>query len=160
MKQEVLCRLRTLNIQPRTKDVAGTEKFPFVVFAAPPSGSTDYVAEVRRQQRSPVQTSTCKFCLLGVYLYRLVKEVRYLQFWKARAFHASSADLQSGTFHRSANGSHGNVYARDRAQHDARTSHKPCVSALRCSKPQCWHSSPDGCANRQHCVRAAGHDIL
>ncbi|KAK9902760.1 hypothetical protein WJX75_005123 [Coccomyxa subellipsoidea] len=40
-------RLRTLNIQPRTKDVAGTENFPFVVFAAPPSGSTDYVAEVK-----------------------------------------------------------------------------------------------------------------
>ncbi|BDA51136.1 hypothetical protein COCOBI_18-0110 [Coccomyxa sp. Obi] len=44
-------RLRSLNIQPRTKDEAGSEKFPFVVFSAPPSGSTDYVAEVKAALR-------------------------------------------------------------------------------------------------------------
>ncbi|EIE19832.1 hypothetical protein COCSUDRAFT_19021 [Coccomyxa subellipsoidea C-169] len=40
-------RLRKLNIAPRTKDAAGSERFPFVVFSAPPSGSADYVSEVK-----------------------------------------------------------------------------------------------------------------
>ena len=39
-------RLRGLGLQPRTKAEAGDECFPHVVFAAPPSGSPDYVAEV------------------------------------------------------------------------------------------------------------------
>ena len=40
-------RLRRLRFIPRVKDEAGTQQFPFVVFAAPPSGSANYVAEVR-----------------------------------------------------------------------------------------------------------------
>ena len=41
-------RLRGLGLQPRVKTGAGDddERFPHVVFAAPPSGSADYVAEV------------------------------------------------------------------------------------------------------------------
>lgn len=42
-----MCRLRDLGFEPRIKDAAGLEQFPFVAFAAPPSGSPDYVAEVR-----------------------------------------------------------------------------------------------------------------
>lgn len=39
-------RLRQLGLQPRTKADADGRKFPFVLFAAPPSGSEDYPAEV------------------------------------------------------------------------------------------------------------------
>ena len=35
-----------MHIQPRTKDDASSRKFPYVLFSAPPSGSTDYPAEV------------------------------------------------------------------------------------------------------------------
>eukprot|EP00898_Chlorokybus_atmophyticus_P001899 jgi/Chlat1/270/Chrsp1S03156 len=41
-------RLRALGVIPRMKTAAeGSERFPYVVFCAPPSGSTDYVGEVR-----------------------------------------------------------------------------------------------------------------
>ncbi|KAL3149562.1 hypothetical protein ABBQ32_002341 [Trebouxia sp. C0010 RCD-2024] len=40
-------RLQQMHIQPRTKDGADSRKFPYVLFSAPPSGSTDYPAEVR-----------------------------------------------------------------------------------------------------------------
>lgn len=39
-------RLRQLGLQPRKKADADGRKFPFVLFAAPPSGSEDYPAEV------------------------------------------------------------------------------------------------------------------
>mmetsp|Transcript_40925 Transcript_40925/g.49667 ORF Transcript_40925/g.49667 Transcript_40925/m.49667 type:complete len:370 (+) Transcript_40925:234-1343(+) len=39
--------LKDLGIVPRTKEEAGEERFPYVIFCAPPSGSTDYVGEVR-----------------------------------------------------------------------------------------------------------------
>ena len=39
-------RLVSLGIMPRLKRDAGEEKFSFVVFSAPPSGSEDYTAEV------------------------------------------------------------------------------------------------------------------
>lgn len=40
--------LRTLGIVPVTRNQQdGDDKFPFVVFSAPPSGSEDYVAEIR-----------------------------------------------------------------------------------------------------------------
>ena len=39
-------RLRALGLTPRTKVEADGRKFPFVAFAAPPSGSEDYAAEV------------------------------------------------------------------------------------------------------------------
>jgi hypothetical protein len=39
--------LRTLGIVPVTRNQQdGDDKFPFVVFSAPPSGSEDYVAEI------------------------------------------------------------------------------------------------------------------
>ena len=41
-----VCRLRSLGLQPRTKSAADGKKFPYVLFAAPPSGSEDYVGEV------------------------------------------------------------------------------------------------------------------
>lgn len=40
-------RLRSLGLQPRTKEQADGTRYPFVLFAAPPSGSEDYAAEVR-----------------------------------------------------------------------------------------------------------------
>ena len=41
------CRLRSLGLSPATKaDLPPGRKFPFVAFSAPPSGSTDYQAEV------------------------------------------------------------------------------------------------------------------
>jgi hypothetical protein len=41
-------RLQRLGITPRTReDAAAGGRFPFVVFAAPPSGSADYVGEIR-----------------------------------------------------------------------------------------------------------------
>jgi hypothetical protein len=44
----VLCRLQALGIAPRTKDAAaGGGTFPNVLFAAPPSGSADYVGEIK-----------------------------------------------------------------------------------------------------------------
>jgi len=39
-------RLRQLGLQPRIKAEADGRKFPFVLFAAPPSGSEDYPTEV------------------------------------------------------------------------------------------------------------------
>jgi hypothetical protein len=37
-----------LGIMPRTKDAAATsQRFPHVVFCAPPSGSADYLGEIR-----------------------------------------------------------------------------------------------------------------
>ena len=38
--------MRALGLTPRTKSEADGHKFPFVAFAAPPSGSEDYAAEV------------------------------------------------------------------------------------------------------------------
>lgn len=41
-------RLQALGITPRTKDTAPAGgRFPYVLFAAPPSGSEDYVGEIR-----------------------------------------------------------------------------------------------------------------
>ena len=40
------CRLKKMDIQPRTKDSADKKQFPYVLFSAPPSGSQDYPAEV------------------------------------------------------------------------------------------------------------------
>lgn len=40
------CRLKKLGITVRTKQDAGSSKFKNVLFSAPPSGSSDYVAEV------------------------------------------------------------------------------------------------------------------
>lgn len=41
-------RLQSLGITPRTKDAAPAGgRFPFVLFAAPPSGSEDYVGEIK-----------------------------------------------------------------------------------------------------------------
>lgn len=41
-------RLQALGITPRTKDAApGGGAFPFVLFAAPPSGSEDYLGEIK-----------------------------------------------------------------------------------------------------------------
>ena len=42
----VCCRLLRMGIQPRLKQDAGSEKFPYVLFSAPPSGSDDYPGEV------------------------------------------------------------------------------------------------------------------
>lgn len=42
----VVCRLSKLGFHLRTKDEVDTATFPNVVFAAPPSGSDDYAAEV------------------------------------------------------------------------------------------------------------------
>jgi hypothetical protein len=39
--------LASIGIIPVTKGAQSGEKYPFVVFSAPPSGSEDYVAEVR-----------------------------------------------------------------------------------------------------------------
>jgi len=39
-------RLRQLGLRPRIKAEADGRKFPFVLFAAPPSGSEDYPTEV------------------------------------------------------------------------------------------------------------------
>lgn len=39
--------LRSLGIIPVAKDASKGEKFPNVIFCAPPSGSADYAAEVR-----------------------------------------------------------------------------------------------------------------
>lgn len=39
--------LQTLGIVPITKSTHSGDKYPFVIFSAPPSGSDDYVAEVR-----------------------------------------------------------------------------------------------------------------
>lgn len=39
-------KLRSLGLQPRVKSEADDRKFPFVMFAAPPSGSEDYPAEI------------------------------------------------------------------------------------------------------------------
>jgi len=38
--------LAALGLEPRTKAGAPADRFPFVLFAAPPSGSDDYAAEV------------------------------------------------------------------------------------------------------------------
>lgn len=41
-------RLQSLGITPRTKDAAPAGgRFPYVLFAAPPSGSEDYVGEIK-----------------------------------------------------------------------------------------------------------------
>lgn len=39
--------LASIGLTPVTKGAQSGEKYPFVVFSAPPSGSEDYVAEVR-----------------------------------------------------------------------------------------------------------------
>lgn len=39
-------RLLSIGMFPRLKEKAGDERYPFVVFSAPPSGSEDYAAEV------------------------------------------------------------------------------------------------------------------
>lgn len=39
--------LQALGITPRTKDQASQQKFPYVAFCAPPSGSDDYPAELK-----------------------------------------------------------------------------------------------------------------
>lgn len=41
-------RLRSLGLQPRVKGDADDRKFPFVMFAAPPSGTEDYPAEIAK----------------------------------------------------------------------------------------------------------------
>jgi hypothetical protein len=48
-------RLRAAGIAPRTKaDAASSpERFPHVIFCAPPSGSTDYAGEVRPSRELP-----------------------------------------------------------------------------------------------------------
>lgn len=43
----LLGRLRALGIEPCVKAEASERRFPYVAFSAPPSGSDDYVAEVR-----------------------------------------------------------------------------------------------------------------
>jgi hypothetical protein len=48
-------RLKSLGLTPRTRDQAGdSRKFSHVLFAAPPSGSEDYPAEVRAGHRGHV----------------------------------------------------------------------------------------------------------
>lgn len=39
--------LLSLGISPVTKDSQSGDKYPYVIFCAPPSGSEDYSAEVR-----------------------------------------------------------------------------------------------------------------
>jgi len=39
--------LLSVGISPVTKDTQSGDKYPFVIFCAPPSGSEDYAAEVR-----------------------------------------------------------------------------------------------------------------
>jgi hypothetical protein len=39
--------LQALGIHPITKDKGATDKYPFVVFSAPPHGSENYITEVR-----------------------------------------------------------------------------------------------------------------
>jgi hypothetical protein len=39
--------LQALGIHPITKDEGATDKYPFVVFSAPPHGSENYITEVR-----------------------------------------------------------------------------------------------------------------
>lgn len=39
--------LLSLGISPVTKETQSGDKYPFVIFCAPPSGSEDYAAEVR-----------------------------------------------------------------------------------------------------------------
>lgn len=41
-------KLRSLGVTPRTKEQAGAEKFPYVAYCAPPSGSTDYPGDVKQ----------------------------------------------------------------------------------------------------------------
>ena len=41
-------RLLSIGVFPRLKEKAGDERYPFVVFSAPPSGSEDYAAEVAK----------------------------------------------------------------------------------------------------------------
>ena len=52
-------------MQPRTKAEAGTETFPYVLFAAPPSGSEDYVGEVQGcSPNSPTVWDFRMYCTL------------------------------------------------------------------------------------------------
>lgn len=64
-------RLRSIGVRPVVKDLNddAPQKFPYVVFCAPPSGSDDYAAEVRSAHCSnsvlaPYFTSAC--LLFGV----------------------------------------------------------------------------------------------
>ena len=51
-------RLRQLGLQPRIKAEADGAKFPFVLFAAPPSGSEDYPTEVLAHPGRPAGGSS------------------------------------------------------------------------------------------------------
>ena len=59
-------RLLRTGIQPRLKQDAGPEKFPYVLFSAPPSGSDDYPGEVSIQccRVLPTQQYCLACCLL------------------------------------------------------------------------------------------------
>ena len=56
-----------MGIQPRTKDQAGTTQYPFVLFAAPPSGSEDYAAEVSFCGCSSVCAAICDVLFKSEY---------------------------------------------------------------------------------------------
>ncbi|KAK3244369.1 hypothetical protein CYMTET_46014 [Cymbomonas tetramitiformis] len=45
--------LQSLGFETRVKEEAGEEKFPYVIFCAPPSGSENYVAEVYSHPPEP-----------------------------------------------------------------------------------------------------------
>lgn len=46
------CRLTKMGISPVIKTEAPAQKYPYVVFSAPPSGSQDYLGEVSHLQLS------------------------------------------------------------------------------------------------------------
>ena len=55
--------LASIGITPVTKGAQSGEKYPFVVFSAPPSGSEDYVAEVRFGSWQHLEFNTLDFNL-------------------------------------------------------------------------------------------------
>ena len=61
----VCYRLLRMGIQPRLKKDAGSEKFPYVLFSAPPSGSNDYPGEVNIQS-CVVLSAACSRNSLGL----------------------------------------------------------------------------------------------
>lgn len=56
-----MSRLQNLGMEVRTKETAGDEKYPFVLFAAPPSGSDDYPKEVLIERYLFIK-SNCVVC--------------------------------------------------------------------------------------------------
>jgi hypothetical protein len=55
-------RLAKLGISPVVKSEAGSQKYPYVVFSAPPSGSQDYVGEVRPAAGAEARVSSLCSC--------------------------------------------------------------------------------------------------